>query len=123
MVESIYFLKPAWCGSHPAGLWPEQGLQPVTRSHRLQAVVCHSFSSANKLNLRYFWDDFTVRQNAALPAFNSANNWVTHNATLNDTHIFSPAVVNTFNFTFARNTFIRSPLVTSPAKNWADLGC
>jgi len=41
MVESIYFLKPAWCGSHLAGLWPEQGLQPVTWSHRLQAVVCH----------------------------------------------------------------------------------
>src|SRR5271165_3577589 len=32
MVESIYFLKPAWCGIHPAGLWPEQGLQPVTRA-------------------------------------------------------------------------------------------
>jgi len=45
MVESIYFLKPAWCGSHPAGLWPEKGLQPVTRSHRLQAVVCHSFAA------------------------------------------------------------------------------
>jgi hypothetical protein len=29
MVESIYFLKPAWCGTHSAGLWPEQGLQPV----------------------------------------------------------------------------------------------
>jgi hypothetical protein len=48
---------------------------------------------------------------------------VTHNATLNDTHIFSHALVNAFNFTFARNTFIRSPLVTSAAKNWADLGC
>ncbi|PYX61128.1 MAG: hypothetical protein DMG76_00380, partial [Acidobacteria bacterium] len=65
----------------------------------------------------------TVRQNAALPAFNSANNWVTHNATLNDTQIFGPGLVNTANFTFARNTFIRSPLVTSPAKNWAELGC
>jgi len=32
MVESIYFLKPAWCGTHFAGLWPEQGLQPVTRA-------------------------------------------------------------------------------------------
>jgi hypothetical protein len=32
MVESIYFLKPAWCGNHFAGLWPEQGLQPVTRA-------------------------------------------------------------------------------------------
>jgi hypothetical protein len=41
MVESIYFLKPAWCGNHLAGLWPETGLQPVNKSHRLQAVVCH----------------------------------------------------------------------------------
>ncbi len=31
MVESIYFLKPAWCGTHPAGLWPEQDLQSVTQ--------------------------------------------------------------------------------------------
>jgi hypothetical protein len=27
MVESIYFLKPAWCEAHPAGLRPEEGLQ------------------------------------------------------------------------------------------------
>jgi hypothetical protein len=39
MVKSIYFLKPAWCGIHLAGLWPEQGLQPVTRATALQAVV------------------------------------------------------------------------------------
>jgi hypothetical protein len=26
MVESIYFLKPAWCGNHSAGLRPETGL-------------------------------------------------------------------------------------------------
>jgi len=30
MVESIYFLKPLGAGRHFAGLWPEQGLQPVT---------------------------------------------------------------------------------------------
>jgi hypothetical protein len=36
MVESIYFLKPAWCGTHPAGLWPEQGLQPVTGATALR---------------------------------------------------------------------------------------
>ncbi len=94
-----------------------------TNDAQLAMKIDHSFSTANRVSLRYFWDDFTVRQNAALPAFNSANNWVTHNATLNDTHVFRPSVVNTFNFTFARNTFIRSPLVTSPAKNWADLGC
>jgi excinuclease ABC subunit A len=36
MVESIYFLKPAWCGTHFAGLWPEQGLQPVTKATALR---------------------------------------------------------------------------------------
>src|SRR3984957_2122477 len=36
MVESIYFLKPAWCGNHFAGLWPEQGLQPVTGATALR---------------------------------------------------------------------------------------
>src|SRR6266566_2902950 len=36
MVESIYFLKPAWCGTHFAGLWPEQGFQPATRATALR---------------------------------------------------------------------------------------
>ncbi len=36
MVESIYFLKPAWCGTHFAGLWPEQGFQPVIRATALR---------------------------------------------------------------------------------------
>ena len=42
MVESIYFLKPAWCGTHFAGLWPEQGLQPVTGATALRrwSVTC-----------------------------------------------------------------------------------
>jgi len=31
-------LKPAWCGIHLAGLWPEQGLQPVTGATAFQAV-------------------------------------------------------------------------------------
>src|SRR5580693_8302712 len=30
IAESIYFLKPAWCGTHRAGLWPEQDFQSVT---------------------------------------------------------------------------------------------
>jgi hypothetical protein len=94
-----------------------------TNDAQLVMKLDHSFSSANKASLRYFWDDFTQEQNAALPAFNSTNNWVTHNAALNDTHIFTPGIVNNATFTFARNTFIRSPLTTSPAKNWADLGC
>jgi len=39
MVKPIYFLKPAWCGTHFAGLWPEQGLQPVTRATALRRWI------------------------------------------------------------------------------------
>jgi hypothetical protein len=39
MVESIYFLKPAWYGTHHAGLWPEQGLKLVAKATALQAVA------------------------------------------------------------------------------------
>src|ERR1039457_5360735 len=35
MVESIYFLKPAWCGNHLAGLRPEIGLTARYCSRRL----------------------------------------------------------------------------------------
>jgi hypothetical protein len=44
MVESIYFLRPAWCGNHFAGLWPEQGLQPVTRATALRRWFSLGFS-------------------------------------------------------------------------------
>ena len=35
MVEPIYFLKPAWCGNHLAGLRPEIGLTARYCNHRL----------------------------------------------------------------------------------------
>jgi hypothetical protein len=47
MVESIYFLQPAWCGTHPAGLWPEQDFQSVTRATAFQAVACHLAARLN----------------------------------------------------------------------------
>jgi len=52
MVESIYFLKPAWCGTHPAGLWPEQDLQSVTPATAFQAVVCHSVHASRGKYMR-----------------------------------------------------------------------
>jgi hypothetical protein len=120
---AVNFIKDFMPLPNRAGNIAVYQLSLPTNDAQLAMKIDHAITAANKLSLRYFWDDFTLQQNAALPAFNSANNWVTHNATLNDTHLFSPTLVNNFNFTFARNTFIRSPLVTSPAKNWADLGC
>lgn len=83
----------------------------------------HAFSDKNRGSLRYFYSDYRANFNHTLPAYNSNNNWSTHNVTLNDSHIFTPNIVNNATFTFARNTFIRSPLPTEPAADWAALGC
>jgi hypothetical protein len=84
--------------------------------------IDHSFTDNNKFSFRWFWDDFRRRANEALPSFNSANNWTTHNFTFNDTHIFSPTVVNTLTFLYAGNDFVRAPLPTDPV-DWTALGC
>jgi hypothetical protein len=97
-------------------------LSVPTNDNQVVTKIDHSFSNANKFSIRYFWDDTFNIQNTVVPAFNSQNNWVTHNGTVNDTHIFTPHLVNVATATVARNTFIRSPLVTNPA-NFAALGC
>jgi len=97
-------------------------LSVPTNDNQVVAKIDHSFSSANRFSIRYFWDDTFNVQNTVVPAFNSQNNWVTHNGTINDTHIFSPHLVNVATVTVARNTFIRSPLATNPV-NFAALGC
>jgi outer membrane receptor protein involved in Fe transport len=93
-----------------------------TRDNQVIAKLDQSFSSNDKLSVRYFFDDSFNAQNAGLPAFNSNNDWPTHNGAINETHMFSPGLLNLATFMVARNTFIRSPQITSPA-NWAGLGC
>jgi hypothetical protein len=93
-----------------------------TNDNQVVTRVDHAFSDKNKLNGRYFWDDNFNLTNYAVPAFNGSNNWITHNVTLNDTHIFTPSLVNSANLTVARNNFIRAPQRSNPA-TWADLGC
>jgi len=93
-----------------------------TNDDQVVTRIDHSISDSNKLNFRYFWDDNLNRANYAVPSFNGVNNWITHNFALNDTHIFTPSLVNAATLTVARNNFIRAPEVTNPA-NWADLGC
>lgn len=93
-----------------------------TRENQVIAKLDESFSSHDKLGIRYFFDDSFNAQSAGLPAFNSNNDWPTHNGTINETHIFSPSLLNQATFTVARNTFIRGPQVTKPA-TWAGLGC
>ena len=83
----------------------------------------HSFSDKQKVNFRLFFDDFRRNQNSGLLLFNSQNNWVTYNSTINHSYVFTPNLVNTATATVARNTFVRAPLTTEPALDWAALGC
>jgi hypothetical protein len=93
-----------------------------TRDNQVIARMDETISIADKFNLRYFFDDSFNEQSAGLPAFNSDNDWPTHNGTINESHVFSSALVNLATFMVARNTFIRGPKVTNPA-NWTALGC
>ncbi len=77
----------------------------------------HNFSDRNRVMLRYFLDDNHYLNNDALQVFNSDYDWVTHNAALSHQFIFNPTTTNTATFTFNRNTFIRSPLPTSPDRD------
>jgi hypothetical protein len=93
-----------------------------TTDNQVIAKLDEALSSNDKLSIRYFFDDSFNAQSAGLPAFNSNNDWPTHNGTINETHVFTSSLLNLATFLVARNTFIRAPQVTNPA-TWADLGC
>jgi Carboxypeptidase regulatory-like domain len=93
-----------------------------TNDDQITTRFDHSFSDKNKFSFRYFWDNNFNLTNYAVPAFNGTNNWITYNYTINDTHVFTPNVVNAATLMVARNNFLRAPQVSSPA-NWAALGC
>jgi hypothetical protein len=97
-------------------------LSVPTNDNQVVAKIDHSFSNANKFSVRFFWDDYFNVTNYSVPAFNGTLDWVTYNFALNDTHVFSPTLINAATLVVARNVFYRSPEVTSPA-NWAALGC
>ena len=97
-------------------------LSVPTNDNQVVVKIDHSFSNANKFSVRYFWDDYFNITNYAVPDFNGTLDWVTYNLGVNDTHIFTPSLINVATLTVARNIFYRSPEVTSPA-NWASLGC
>src|ERR1039457_4496728 len=64
MVESIYFLKPAWCGHHLAGLRLEIGLTARYCSHRLPggglSVVVHALLERRRAGCEPFRFGFQV---------------------------------------------------------------
>ena len=77
-------------------------LSVPNNDNQVVAKVDHSIRIQTELSVRYFWDDNFNVTNYAVPAFNGTNDWVTHNITLNDTHIFTPALVNAATLTVAK---------------------
>jgi hypothetical protein len=94
-----------------------------TEEDQITIKFDHNWNDKHRTNFRTFFDDFRRNQNNGLLAFNSTNNWVTYNYTLNHSTVFSPSLVNQFTATVARNTFVRAPLATAGALDWAALGC
>ena len=70
--------------------------------------IDQNFSDKDHLTFRWTDYDGTTFTPGALPSLNgNANTPVSRNAVLNETHIFSPALLNEFRFGFSRNaTFI-----------------
>ncbi len=85
--------------------------------------IDHNFSDRSRIMVRYFFDDNHYNNADSLIAFQSTYDWPTHNAAISHQYTFSPTATNTATVTFNRNTFIRSPLPTPAAPDWASLGC
>jgi len=70
--------------------------------------IDQNFSDKDHLSFRWTDYDGTTFTPGALPSLNgNANTPVSRNAVLNETHIFSPALLNEFRFGYSRNaTFI-----------------
>ncbi len=82
----------------------------------------HQFSKNNTLTGRLLWNTDT-RQEATgnLPGFFAAIEYDNWNVAINDTHVFSPTLLNVFRFTF--NDIERRQLSVVPGgKTWIDFG-
>jgi Carboxypeptidase regulatory-like domain/TonB dependent receptor len=84
--------------------------------------VDHQFSKNNTLTGRLLWNADT-RQEATgnLPGFFAATEYGNWNLAINDTHIFSPVLLNVIRFTF--NDIERRQLPVVPgSESWIDFG-
>ena len=96
--------------------------QPYT-DDQFTGRLDHNFSERSRIMVRYFYDDTHYNNADSLIAFQSTYDWPTHNVAISHQFTFGPTATNTATVTFNRNTFIRSPLATAGAPDWASLGC
>ncbi len=99
-----------------------------TDSNQWSVRIDHEFSEKDKLYGRYYRNDSNAPVVNARPAFNSPVHNQAHHLTLNETHIFSPSVVNEARAGFSRgigDIFAGTPgvpLVTDNGSSTATFG-
>lgn len=105
------------------GLYAFAGQQTI-KDDQLVAKADHNFSSRNQLSARLLWEKNDTNQvvnNTTLPGFLALIPYGNWNATVTDTHAFSPTVINVFTFGF--NSISRDQLPIVPLeKTWGDFG-
>ncbi len=91
-------------------------IQKLQRSHRR---VDHSISSKDKLTGRYFYDYFTnvPSYGGNLLVYRQGSTISSHNAVIQEMHIFSPNLLNNFRIGFARVVSLREPPADAPSVN------
>ncbi|MBI4445322.1 MAG: TonB-dependent receptor [Acidobacteria bacterium] len=75
--------------------------QPTTEDY-FQGRVDHSFSSNDNIFFRYTVHDAEISKAHSYPQFRTEQESRSQFATLSETHVFSPALLNTFRFSYSR---------------------
>jgi len=92
---------------------PKDGNQYLTR-------IDHELSEKDRLYGRYIYnDDFLFSPAGNLANWGINQNFHRQGVVVGETHVFSPALVNSFTFSFNRNY---SFIVQTPDVSWPDLG-
>lgn len=107
----------------PNGLYSFASQQSID-DDQVVAKADHNFSTNNQLSGRYLQERNSTNQvvnNVTLPGFLALIRYHNWNAAINDTHTFSPALINVFTFGF--NDITREQLPFIPVqKTWGDFG-
>lgn len=91
-------------------------------SNHILARGDHSFTVNHRLSLRFFNDRSRQVNSAGLPILRSDVRFNTSNSMASYSWILSPALLNTFQFTFGRTDLARGPLPVQGGLNYEKLG-
>ncbi|HXE13524.1 MAG TPA: carboxypeptidase regulatory-like domain-containing protein [Bryobacteraceae bacterium] len=98
--------------------------QPLAQNFdEMVSRIDHNISDKDRLSGRYFFDRFYNTPSLDLKNYLSNSSFTTinsHNLMLNETHLFSPTILNDFRISYAREVSQRGP--ASGSINAADLG-